>query len=144
MVHFIDTLPETLIWSASVGGIVTAIIVCFINIFIMPFRKNREWNDAVNSGRVIVAKRIKYRYPTGDDYLTDNYVWGYYQYEYGNKKKRIMLRFPTVPPETLELYYKKNPAKAKTANSFGGMETGIGRIFLIMTLISFVIKVLGT
>lgn len=133
----------TLIWSAIVGGVMTVIIVSFINIFIMPFRKNREWNDAVNSGRVIVAKRIKYRYPAGEDFLTDNYVWGYYQYEYGNKKKKITMRFPSVPPETIELYYKKNPAKATTVTKFGRMENGGFKIFLIMTLISFVIKTLG-
>ena len=133
-----------LIFGTITGCVTGFMIICFINIFILPFRKELEWNAAVNAGRVITAKLIKCRYPTGDDYLTDNFVYGYYQYEYGNnRKKKILIRCISEAPETIELYYKKNPKRAKTAVKFGSMENGAGAIILCSIVFWILIFMIG-
>lgn len=141
MWSFISDLPVYLFLGALGGGILTFFIVAFINMTIMPFRKRKKIQDAIDDGRVIEAKLERYKYPY--DSSTERYVWGYYTYEYQNRLYRYKGMFVTIPPDTLTLYYQKNPAKAKTLHDFGCyMEEGITTIFVIMTAIMFVVSII--
>ena len=123
------------------GGLIGfAFIAIIINGLIMPFQKKKALEDAIKDERVITAKRYDWKRPRGEENRFENYIWGYYSYEYGNNRTRkFRLSFYGTPPETLTLYYKKNPAKARTEKNFGNMESGYLLIFIITTFISFLL-----
>lgn len=140
MWSFISDLPVYLFLAALGGGISTFFIVAFINMTIMPFRKIKKIQDAIDNGRVIEAKLKTYKYPF--DSSTERYIWGYYTYEYQNRLYSYTGKFVATPPDTLNLYYQKNPAKAKTLHKFGCyMEEGITTIFAVMTVIMFFVSI---
>lgn len=91
-------------------------------------------------GRVISAKRIEVKGPyyLGRGNTRDSYA-GVYEYKYRGDRYTCRLMYSGRPPMQETLYFKNNPAKATNEFEFGKMESGKFVIFLIFTVVSFLL-----
>lgn len=140
MMHIITCLFSSMVCS----GILTAAITLFLNLFVMPFSRNKARQQAEKDGRVVEAKNVKWMSPVSMDKDCKYYAeyWGHYEYTYGGKKYKYKAPFNYFPPDNLTLYFKKNPAKAKIETDFGYVEDEWKPVFVLLTIICFVVTIL--
>lgn len=129
----IFNLLYAMFWS----GVVTVIVIVFIEGLITPFKRSKALREARDAGHEIVAKRVKFHRETGSS--GRNKIWGYFEYEYKNRTYIYKAKFRSMPPEEIILYFKNKPEKAKTESNFGGIESGYGTVFCVVTVIMFLI-----
>lgn len=138
--NFIATIAAYLFIAMVCSAILTAIICLFLNIFVMPFFKEKARCQAEKDGRVVEAKNVKWESPVSMDKDCKYYAeyWGYYEYTYKGKQYKYKAPFNYFPPDSIILYFKKNPAKAKHELDFGYIEDEWKPFFGVLTLIFFI------
>lgn len=120
------------------GLIGYGVVLAFINMFIMPFTKEKELQKAHEKGRVITANFLKSIHPKGAGSASEPRIWGIYEYQYNGKKYKYKNVYGISPPCQETLYFKKNPKNAKNRVSFGRMENGKFMLYLMMSLLIFI------
>lgn len=135
----LGTIIFNLLYAMFWAGVVTAIVIVFIEGVITPFKRSKALIEARDAGHEIVAKRVKFHSESGAK--RRNRIWGYYEYEYGGKKYKYKNTFSSMPPEEITLYFKNKPQKAKPESNFGGVESGYGSLFCVVTVIMFFIGI---
>lgn len=123
------------------AGMATIVVYMFVDGIIMQTKKNKALREARDAGHEVVARLIDFKYEAGNE--GRSYVWGYYEYEYMNRKYKYRQRYLNLPKDEVILYFKKRPEKAKEEMEFGGAESGYGTFFLIVTGVIFISRFLG-
>lgn len=135
----LGTIIFNLLYAMFWAGVVTVLVIVFIEGLIIPFKRDKALKEARDAGHEIVAKRVKFQHQTRQEGRKK--IWGYYEYEYGGKKYKYKNTFSSMPPKEIVLYYKNQPQKAKPEATFGGVESGYGTVFCVITIIMFLIGI---
>lgn len=120
------------------------IVILFLNMFVMPFKKNKALSKAWADGHVVDAKLIDksdYIPSASDDRSEDKWSDLKYEYYYNNKRYvyKVRTNYTSMPKYERKLYFKQNPAKAKMETSFGGVENK-WKVYWGLVLIFFIIS----
>ncbi len=137
----IRTMIFNLLYAMFWAGGITFVVILIVDGITMPFKKNQALREARDAGHEIIAKRVEFKHQRGQQ--RRKYIWGYYEYEYKNCRYTYKNTFQNMPPDTITLYFKNNPKKARPEGSFGGIESGYGWIFLVSTGILFLMRITG-
>lgn len=139
-----DDLVTRLVVVAFYSGIGTLVISLFCNIFILPFTKIKDMEKAKKEGRVVTATLVSMVQPNTNGY--DDFdaggrlaILGKYQYLYNGRRYRYSGLFDGVPPREIQLYFRKDPKKARSAQHFARLESEWKLIFLVLTALGFVV-----
>lgn len=143
MEDFFAWLITRVIVAAFFSAIGTVAICLFLKTFVLPFTKKRELEQAKEEGRVVTAKLVSMIHPNTNGY--GNFDTGYhlmvtgkYRYEYKGRTYTYSEHFDDIAPNELDLYFKKDPAKARIARKFAELESEWKQIFPVLTAIGFV------
>ena len=125
--------------SLNLSLFATPIIVFLRTIFIIPFKQKKMVQKALDKGHYVDAKLVKtyddwYEKDDGSFHVTNSEI-GIYEYKVNNKTITYRGNCVKTPPDTVRLFYIKNPKKATDANSFGVREIPWLKIFLKTFLI---------
>lgn len=139
-----DDLVTRLVVVAFYSGIGTLAICLFCNIFILPFTKVKDMEKAKKDGRVVTARLVSMVHPNTNGY--DDFdaggrlaIQGKYQYVYKGRLYKYSGLFDGVPPREIQLYFRKNPKKARTAQHFARVESEWKPLFVVLTAIGYVV-----
>ncbi len=149
---------STLIVSLTVGltagfmiSFLVAPIFCILRLFIyVPFVNNRIYKKAVNDGHIINATLVSSRRVTrinrvrDDDFVREYKNQYIYEYDCNGKKRTYLLESKYRQPQTIALYYIKNPKKACIPSEIGFSEKYWVKFYFIISLIISVIFTIGT
>lgn len=129
-------------------GVVGTLIYCFIvAAFVRPYRQLKAFSTVNLKGekiqssppKSVVAKNVDFIYRNSRDDLFD-VTFGIYEYTVDGRKYRYKEQFRTPNvPDTITLYYRKDPSKAQNKNDFGGVENDWLPMFGILSLIGFLL-----
>lgn len=113
------------------------------DIFVVPFRRKKMLQKAVNKNRFVTAQLVDYHDDLSGD--TEHHtirIHGFYTYEVNGKKYSYRRWYNNTPKYEITLYYQHNPRKAFEADHFGRLE-GFGSallLYLISVCAIFVIQ----
>lgn len=118
--------------------LVTPVAVLLSKIFVVPFLREKMLKKAEEEGHILTATlKKKYdalHYDETGPHATNEEV-GVYTYEYNGKTYRYRLSSNWSIPDTITLYYIKNPKKATLAGDLGNRETPWLKIYCIVSVI---------
>lgn len=121
---------------------VTPIFVLVKNMFYTPLMQNRYLRKAVDKGHVVEARFESshdiYSHQNGDHSYTGR-ERGSYVYEWKGKKYKYSAVTRNRLPETISLYFLKNPRKASPQDMIGYKEVGWFKCYLMSSLIMMVV-----
>lgn len=126
------------------NSLITAVFVVFIVYLIShsindtPKKREAAVKEAIRSGHVVTAILVKFR-ATEKKIPGTHEFWssiGYYKYEYNGKSYKYKF-WADNPPNTLELYFIKNPAKATVAEALSPVVTNWPLIYVIVAVVLY-------
>ena len=124
------------------GGIITGIICLLYTGLARPVMKTKQLRKAIDKGNIVIAKKIRTIYPNAyDNDEFRNMEKGIYCYEY-NGKKYTYKRWKYEAEEEITLYFRRKPSKASEEMYFGYIEDEWIYIWLMCTLITFIIRII--
>ena len=138
MDEFMANIGARIMIALFLGLIGYGLARMFINMFIMPFTKEKELQKANEHGRVVTAYFVKSIHPKGVGAGSDDTVFGIYEYHYNGKTYKYKGIYSLSAPANEILYFKKNPKNACNRIRFGKMENGKFVLFAIISLIVFI------
>lgn len=142
MFEVIGMLEARLLVAMIPALICLPIVVLLLNMFVMPFLKNKALSKAWQDGHVVDGKLIdkKDLMASVDDDSNEQYTYLKYEYYYNGKRYVYSVRTIYDPTVTYEkkLYFKRNPKKAKAETDFGGVENKC-KVYWVLVLLFFVV-----
>lgn len=129
----LSNLFVSMCWACGI----TFVVTLFREGLYVTLNKSKLLREARDAGHMIIAKLVKVKHEHG---VNSKYIWGYYEYQYRNKTYKYKNSFLNYPPEEIILYFKDKPEKASTEEGFGGSETGYAPLFIVVTVIIFLIR----
>lgn len=104
------------------------------DIFVVPFRRKKMLQKAVEKNRCITARLVDYHDDLSGN--TDHHtirIHGFYTYEVNGRTYSYRRWYNNSPNYEITLYYQHNPRKAFEADHFGRLE-GFGKAVLLYSI----------
>ena len=118
-----------------------AMIVVFLNMFVMPFTRLKGIPKAEAEGRVVIARLVRVNKPQVADWADKRADYmGIYEYQVNGKKYRYRERFWDDPPKELRLLYRKDPSTARIMMKYGRLESEWKVIYPVCAAVVFVVS----
>lgn len=125
--------------SLVLSAVVTPVFCGIRKVFYVPFRQKKILKNAIASGHMVEARLIKRRVEhapnNGHGRVSTGQDIGIYEYQLDGKIYRTRTLSVNRLPETMTLYYEKNPKKAVPADYVGFVERVWPRYYLIFCVI---------
>lgn len=112
------------------------------DIFIVPFRRPKMLQKAIQKNRYVTAHLVDYH----DDRFGDTEhhtvrIHGFYTYQVGGKMYSYRRWYNNSPENEVTLYYQRNPRKAFEADHYGRLE-GFWMALVLYLIATFVILII--
>ena len=128
------------IFLGSVASLAITPLFCLLRmLFYVPFIRKSLQEEAERKGNVVEAHLLKSHdirtYDADGIGMPTMEEMGTYSYEVNGKPYRYRLMSTTGIPETITLYYIKNPRKATLAHDLGTWESPWLKYYLVIALV---------
>lgn len=124
------------IFLGPVASLVITPVFCLLRIlFYVPFIRKSLQEEAERKGNVVEAHLLKSHGIRDGNGMPTMEEMGTYSYEVNGKSYRYRLMSTTGIPETITLYYIKNPRKATLAHDLGTWEFPWLKYYLVIALV---------
>lgn len=124
------------IFLGPVASLAITPLFCLLRmLFYVPFIRKSLQEEAERKGNVVEAHLLKSHDIRDGNGMPTMEEMGTYSYEVNGKSYRYRLMSTTGIPETITLYYIKNPRKATLAHDLGTWEFPWLKYYLVIALV---------
>lgn len=120
----------------------TPVVCLFRILLVVPFTKRKMLDKVIKQGHIVEARLIRQYDAAGKDgFSNSSRQVGVYQYEYNNKIYKTERSSTLELPDSITLYFIKNPKRAVDQEELGTYESPLLKCYFVSVLIMCVVMI---